>query len=308
MATRIVAPTLGVPPSATDATDLDSVVLWLTPTIERDYIERGVFRAYRAETAAGSRANATLHFLTHDEAQALLDDAEVRRLETHKSLKAAFNAHAANLRMAIDEASTRRASLEATEPVCKYSSEMFERWRGSKEQLRSLGIWCDTPYPGEAGGKRWMQARDRRGYKVRITRASTIWAGLFDADIELPAEVREAKREKQRAVKEERARLQELKTMPATPDKFRSAVADSFWSWVCGVVKPQMESKDGYRFAPDVVDEFIETVTEAYWALREGETIGCSPRKRLQQVLCANAKADAPLQRFLSGLRPNDAH
>lgn len=307
MATRIVAPTPGSS-CATDVPDLDSVVLWLTLTIERDYIERGVFRAYRAETAAASRANATLHYLTRDQAQALLDDAEARRLDTYKSLKVAFNAHAANLRSALDEAKGRRAKFEATEPVCTYRSEWSENWRGTKEQLKSIGVALEGPYPGEQGGKeRWAQTRDQRGYKVRITRASTTWPGLFLADIEVPEEVRKKMREAEKQTTAEKERLQRLKTLPATPDKFREEVAKTFWMFA-SATKAQMQAKDGYRFTDGVVEEFMDAVSEAYWAIKDGQTVGRSPREKLEQVLCANAKADVPLQRFLSSFRPDAAH
>jgi hypothetical protein len=307
MATRIVAPT---PDSscATDAPDLDSVVLWLTLTIERDYIERGVFRAYRAETAAASRANATLHYLTCDQAQALLDDAEARRFDAYKSLKVAFNAHAANLRSALDEAKGRRAKFEATEPVCTYRSEWSENWRGTKEQLKSIGVALDGPYPGEQGGKeRWAQTRDQRGYKVRITRASTTWAGLFLADIEVPEDVRKKMQEAKKEADAEKERLQRLKTMPATADKFREDVAKTFWMFA-SATKAQMQAKDGYRFTDEVVEEFMDAVSEAYWSIKNGQTAGRSPREKLQQVMCAKAKSDKSLQRFLSSFRPDAAH
>lgn len=307
MASPIVVPN-GRESHSTAVPDLDAVVLWLTLTIERDYIERGVFRAFRTETASASRANATLHYLTQAEAQALLDDAEVRRLDVYKSLKVAFNAHASNLRAALEEAQKRRAKWEAAEPVCTYRSEWSENWRGTKEQLRSLGIALDGPYPGEQGGKeRWAQTRDRRGYKVRITRASTTWPGLFLADIEVPKDVRDKMRESEKQAAAEKERLQRLKTLPATPDKYREEVAKTFWMFA-SATKAQMQAKDGYRFTDEVVEEFMDAVSEAYWAIKDGQTVGRSPRDKLQQVLCAKAKADVPLQRFLSSFRPDAAH
>jgi hypothetical protein len=300
MASPIVVPSISAASHSPRAPDLDAVVLWLTRMIERDYIERGVFPACRAETAAASRTSSSLHYLTQVQAQALLDDAEVRRLQSHKSLKVAFKAHASNLRAAIEEATARRAKWEATKPVCRFRSEWSEGWRGTKEQLRSLGIALDGPYPGEqGGGKRWAQTNDRRGYRVRITKASTIWPGLFFADIEVPEEVRK----KTRAEEE---RLQRLKKLPPTPDKFREDVAKTFW-YFTSAIKTQMQSEEGYRFTDEAVEDFMDAVSEAYRAIKEGQTVGRSPREKLQQVLCANAKADKPLQRFLSSFGPDAA-
>ena len=184
---------------------------------------------------------------------------------------------------------------------------------GTKRQLQERGLGVGIGFPGEPGcNRRQLTALAPNGksaMRVELLHRSD-WHGEVPRYM-LSVDRTEAELESLKKVKRdadnEQLRLQTLKSMPATPEKFRDAVADIFWAGV-SVAKAHMQAKDGYRFAPDVVDEFIETVTDVYWTLKEGETIGCSPRNKLQQVLCANAKADAPLQRFLSGLRPNDAH
>jgi len=73
-----------------------------------------------------------------------------------------------------------------------------------------------------------------------------------------------------------------------------------------------MQTDVGYRLTDDSVQEFMDAATEAYWAIKEGETAGRSPRAKLQQELEARAKADQPLQRFLGQVqaaalrRPSD--
>ena len=99
----------------------------------------------------------------------------------------------------------------------------------------------------------------------------------------------------------ENARIVRLRTMPATPDKFRDGVAETFWALV-DATRSQMQPKEGYGFTSEAVDDFIETAADAYWAIKEGETTGSSPRKKLQQVMCEKAKTDAPLQRFLASI------
>lgn len=173
-------------PYAATSPAIDAVVLWLTPTIEHDYLVRAVFPTVRTATAVHARANASLHYLTLQAAKELLADAALRVDEAYKSLKIAYRSHIENLVRAIAEAEARPAQFEASAPVCRHRNSSFERWCGTKEQLRSIGIGVDTPYPGEKGNKkRWTQMCDTRGYKVRITR-SAIWDWSYDAWIDIP--------------------------------------------------------------------------------------------------------------------------
>ena len=96
-------------------------------------------------------------------------------------------------------------------------------------------------------------------------------------------------------------RLKGLKTMAATPAEFRELLAEMFWTWA-SMTKGRMQPQDGYRFTSEVVDEFMDSMTDAYWAIKNGETTGVSPKKKLQQVMSQKAKADEPLQRFFANL------
>jgi hypothetical protein len=253
------------------------------------------------------RANTTLHYLTPDDAQVLLDDAKAGCLDTRKGIKVAFKAHAANLRVALNEARGRAARLAAAEPVCMYRRAWAEEWCGTKAQLRSIGVALDGPYPGEQGGaERFTRTLDKRGFKVNIAR-DTKWPGLYRARIKMPQEAQEQRREAEKKAEAERERLRRLKTLPATADKYRESVAGTFWACVCAVGNG-MQAEDGYRFTTDAIEEFMDAARDAYWAIKDGETQGRSPREKLQRVLCANAKADASLQSFLSSLRTDGAH
>lgn len=166
---------------------IDAAVLWLTATTEHDYISRAAFPSIRTATASATRANAaSLHFLTLQVASELLADAAHRIGKVEDRLKKAYRAHIENLTHAIAEAKVRPSQFEASAPVCLYRGTYSEEWSGTKEQLRSIGIGLDTPYPGERGGKkRWAQAFDNRGYKVRISRCR-IWEWRYYASIDIP--------------------------------------------------------------------------------------------------------------------------
>lgn len=290
-----------------DRPSLDAVVLWLTPTIEHDYVRRGVFEAIRTANASVARANATLHYLTLDQAQELLIDADSRRLSAHKSLKTAFNAHAVKLRAAIEEARTRPAMWGSSKVVCLSRSSRYEQWRGTKEQFKTLGIALNGPYPGEPGGnKGWAITQDRRGFKVCLSRASTTWPGLYLAEIELPADGSDTAIGGNTEASNADERARRLGRLPDTADKFRDGVAKTFWM-LAGATKAQMRPKDGYRFTDEAIELFMVAAYDAYLALKEGKTTGVSPRSALQAMRLSDARADSTLQRLLSTLRPGAA-
>ncbi|MDP3223707.1 MAG: hypothetical protein Q8M96_11290, partial [Rubrivivax sp.] len=64
--------------SAGTAPPLDTVLLWLTTTVERDFEERGAFPRMRHAHAQAYRGAATLHYLSADEADAVIEDAMAR--------------------------------------------------------------------------------------------------------------------------------------------------------------------------------------------------------------------------------------
>ncbi len=166
---------------ATNALPLNTVVLWVTNTIERDYVARGVFPKIRLQLSKELRSNATLHCLMPAEAEAMLADATKRASAPaveHRWLRKAYGAFINDLRAATVEADARPAAFATPAAVNIHRSDTCERWRGTKGQLQAIGIRLDAPWPGEAGGKRWGCARDARSYKTSITKWSTIWPGL----------------------------------------------------------------------------------------------------------------------------------
>lgn len=178
---------------------------------------------------------------------------------------------------------------------------------GTKQQLQERGLGVGIGFPGEPGChiRKVTVPTTQPGAKLRIELLHpSEWFGevpRFEVEVRRSEAEQEALKKAKQEAEAEKARLERLKTMPATPEKFRDDVADCFWTWV-KFTKRQMESSDGYRFTSDVVDEFVETVSEAYWTIKNGDTTGCSPRKKLQLVLGESAKADKPLQRFLANL------
>lgn len=211
-------------PSASTAPPLDAVLLWLTTTVERDFEERGAFPRLRHAKAQGFRGAATLHYLTADEADAVLEDALAREQSVRRGTRNAYSAHIKSVQSAMKEATERPAVFASQEAVCAYKSNHAERWRGTKDQLRAYGIQLAGPWPHEPGGKeRRAQARDSHGYKTSITRFSTVWPGLYEAYITIPCGVLRSKSEAEDAQSAKRS----LASIPASADDFRARVIDS---------------------------------------------------------------------------------
>lgn len=179
--------------------------------------------------------------------------------------------------------------------------------KGTKQQLQERRLGVGIGFPGEA---------DRKTRKVKTLAPQTgceVWIELlhpsdwfgevprYRVSVHRSEAEQEAIKTAKRKTEAERHRLERLKNMPATPDKFRNEVADTFLT-LANIAKARMQSSDGYRFTSEVVGEFTDAITDAYWVIKNGATTGTSPQQKLQQVMRANAKADAPLQRFLESV------
>ena len=164
---------------------LDTVLVPLTKAVERDLEQRGALPELRRAKAESVQGAASLHYLTPDQARAVLDDAEARARQVRGGLLGAYLKHAKNIRAAMEEAARRPAAFAAAGPTnIAKEGVPGERWRGTKAQLATLGIQLDGPWPHEPGGAtRWAPASDARGRKVCITRPSGIWPDLFEAFI-----------------------------------------------------------------------------------------------------------------------------
>jgi len=287
---------------------LDTVLLWLTPTVEEDYEERSVFPSCRNSSAVAWRVGgAMLHFLRIDEAEALLRDAVERRETACGGVKVAYNYHVDNLREGIEAAQGRPARFTAPRPVL-----VWNRWCGTREQIQAeLGIPENADFPGP--GRRWTLSKDRLGSPVRIARDEGIWPNQYSARVSDSVERSSAPASKDagepaavpQRVMEEKEQLAKLRALPATRDAFRHDTAEVFWSYVKLFVQIHAQPREGYALSDDAVQEFFDTASDAYWFLKQADTTGSSPKAKLQKVLAAHASADQALQRFLGGLRPH---
>ena len=184
----------------------------------------------------------------------------------------------------------------------KYASRDFGSCvyhRGTKRQLQDRGFGIGFGFPGEPHcNQRKVTAGSAQ---IHLLRPSDWWGDVPRYEILYRRSESEQAAATALTIEEEakKQRIHRLKSMPERSDQFKDGVADTFWKAVCAT-KAAMESKDGYRFCADVVEEFMDSAEDAYWTLKNGGTEGISPRKKLQQVMGKSAKADMPLQRFLA--------
>lgn len=184
---------------------------------------------------------------------------------------------------------------------------------GTKQQLQSKGLAVNVGFPGEEGCnvRRLTTLDPTTGAEVRIELlAKCDWWGdvpRFVATVRRSEAEQEAVKKAKQEALFERGRLLQLKTLPATAQEFRDDAARTFWTFA-SAVKAQLLSQDGYRLTDESVERYMLAVKEAFWAIKKGDTCGRSPRDRLQQELSAKAKANMPLQRFLSSLGSGPAH
>lgn len=173
---------------------------------------------------------------------------------------------------------------------------------GTKAQLIEHGIGTGLGFPGEPGcNVRMVTGVDGNGNKLRIELLHpSDWHGdtpRFD--------VRVLNRDKPLASDppssglERSKRLRELQSLPATRAAFRDDMAKTFWAWALAT-KKLMQNQDGFRFAQDAVDDYMASVTDAYWCIKNGETVGIGPKQQLAALLAEGAKEDLPLQQMLN--------
>lgn len=255
--------------SESSAPRLDAVLLWLTATVERDLHERGVFPRLRQAYAKAYRAAASLHYLSADEAEAVLEDATARVKSVKGGTCNAYCAHIKSIRAALKEAAERPAVFASPAAVCEYKSLHAERWRGTKDQLKAHGIRLDGPWPHELGGNgRRKQARDARGYKTSVGRFSTVWPGLYEAYISIPSEVwGPSYDEKTKADDAKLAKLN-LASMPSSAEDFLAHLVDSMREMARLSLEVAMKpsTRHGYTLDEDAVGEIhasFDAVVEA---------------------------------------------
>ncbi len=274
----------------------DSVVLWLTPTVEQDFQDRDVFPEFRSARAVATR-NASgwaLHFLTSTQAALVLADATKRVLEVPGGLMNAYHGHERRLRAAMKEAVERQVLFSAPVPTPRHRrNEPSERWLGTKAQLKGLGI---KVFPGEAGAKpRKLRTVDRRGYWTSVCASALLWPGLFEVEIGLPMAATSP-------VPAQQSNSPDLSRLPESADALRTRLLAGLSS-IGDLAVRAMQAKIGYRYTPDAVDAFREAIEDAYEVLKHGTIVGRSRAQEIQHAAAVRAKADQPLQAFLKLVR-----
>ena len=250
---------------------LNSVLLRVTPTIERDYVRRGVFPRIRQAHALTLLSAAELHLLSPDEAGELLEDARASHRVADRGLKNAYRGLVSTLTVAMEEAREREKAFSETAAVAVRISDTGETWRGTKDQLLAHGIKpCreHQPWPFEPGAKKWIRAKDSRGYNCTITRFAPLWPGLYEAHITIPFSVWGKQREHERTDPEVAQRS--LEAMPKTADEFRVRVVQ----WMRRDLRntldlfTKLQDWHGFTLAEGVFDE-VEEAFDAVVAVFE---------------------------------------
>jgi hypothetical protein len=250
---------LDVRTGATDSKSpgLDDVIVWLTFTVERDYVQRAVFPNLRREMAVAERAGAYLFYLTTRESTALLKDAESRREHSTGPVRHAFSNLTKRLDGARNDAKGRKNFLQSSQPVCEYKSEYSERWVGTKQQLAAIGIHLDGPWPGEPGGnRRWVKVYDPRGYPTSLSKRCGTW-GIYKAYIDVPHTVRKNAEEAKQAEALRAQAQAELKEMPTSEGEFRRSEVRSIREVLAQKIDARQWARHGYSWPEESVGALL---------------------------------------------------
>lgn len=273
----------------------DSVELWLTPTIEQDFEQRGVFPELRKPHAVAVRAASGwgLHFLSSGQAAVVLADSMQRATEVGGGTLNAYHGHERRLQESIEAARSRVALFAAGAPRRTRACGDRESWIGTCAQFQTMGI---TIFPGETAGapRAKLETKDSRGLRAKVWANTSLWAGLFEVTIFLP-EV-----EQRRPARAEPAPA--LAALAPTQDAFRARQVDAVTA-VATLFRDRMQLEVGYRFTQEVVDEFLSLLAEAQDVLRYGQIVGRSRDAEIELSAARQARADQPLQTFLARMK-----
>lgn len=270
----------------------DSVELWLTPTVEQDFEQRGAFPELRRPLAVAVRAASgwALHVLRGDLAELVLADCIRRTGEVCGGTLNAYHGHERRLREAIEEARSREVLLDASGPRHAGRFCDQERWIGTQAHFEAMGI---TGFAAHPERMRW-RTKDSRGFPAHVCGSSSLWPGLFEVTITLPR----VDREKPSSVD----RGATLAVLAPTAQAFRARQMDAL-NAVATLFRDRMQLEVGYRFTPEVVDEFLSVLAEAQDVLRSGQIVGRSRDSEIALSAARQARADQPLQTFLARMK-----
>ncbi|MDI1339362.1 hypothetical protein [Polaromonas sp.] len=252
---------------------LNTVLVWVTFTIERDYIERGAFPALRSQNAVIQHGSSSLHYMSAKSVAPILADARSRAAETSRGLRNSYNAFHRSLDHALKEAEERPALFHAPAAVCTYKHEGYsERWRGTKQQLKEMGIVLDGPWPNEEGGKeRWAKAKDSKGRDSFITAYSKTWGGLFEVRIEIPERERRAALGASELEKKRALAQANLDSLPADRDDFRMELANDLRRILSVVIPTSPVAHHGFALTEDAVEAILMSADAVVEAIFQAE-------------------------------------
>lgn len=165
-----VAPTLsGTPPP------LDSVLIWLSRTIEQDHEARGVFLWLREGAPFALRGAAALHVVSPPQASAIFHDANARYMTTRAGMCNAYRALIHAMMQAIEQGQARAAVAgDGIALYRKYAGRTC--WVGTQEGLRRAGFAPAGLWPERS---RWRAGTDKHGRRVHFYRHEPPWTDLF---------------------------------------------------------------------------------------------------------------------------------
>lgn len=284
---------------------LDTVILWVTPTVERDYIARNAFPALRNAAAVELRSGGARHMLTLAEAADVHADADAQYKKTRHGVKLAYGRLERGLVQEIQSAQERVAQAALERATQLWGHTHGEAWRGSRRQLAASGFVMEEALPGEGEAvSRRARARDHRGFAAMVS--ATPWEGVFVATVTFPKEHIEKLCQAEKAEEDRRKEAYRealiLQHAPATPAAFLEGARTRFWNHVNRTVG-ELRGCYGYRLDESSVQDFLDSAAEAFHAIADGSVTGKSLHEHIAANRLEAARKDAGLQRFLTACR-----
>lgn len=277
----------------------DSVRVWVSSTIEADFIARSAFPQLRHGNHDEMRSGFALHWCDPTTAAEVLSDATARRQVVAGPLRSAYGAFIRNSQREIEEAKSRPIWLAGSEPKPLRGYGGTTRLLCTRSQLCLMGMPGGIKLPGDKGGPaKKATFTDARGQTVSITRAEFAWPGTYVAFVRQSEEQVKAGAVANAKANQDRQKLREIERLPSSVTEFRKQVAGRFAVMMAMLVE-DMTSSQGYRFSDHVVDDFKAELAHLLSLVREGHVIGHNRDELKRQHLVGRAKSDASLQSFL---------
>lgn len=283
---------------------LDSVLVWISHTIEQDHEARGVFPGLRMSSACAQRGALALHIVPPAEAGVLLDDARARYKAVRAGLRTAYGALIRSVTSAVDESQER--SAVAKDGAALVSSWRGKGWLGTTDGLQRAGIVLSGSWPEPGSHGRWRGlGMDGDARRVRVYRYDQLWPQLFFAYV-LPAPLPPA----DMAVSDDARRKADaarraIADMPQSPEMFVwESVATLRSAVIQGLVANLLEPSPHHGYSLDPTcqedihagfDAFVEALAAArvnFDAARHAAV--------LQQHRAKIAAADEPFKGHLA--------